>query len=351
MKKKNIIYIVIGVIILLLIAILLIILNQNNTNPEPPKKIIKDNSFYKAGNLTNEELIEDNMIFTNYEEYHKIFEEGELTEDSFLNNNYVLISILFDSCSESSLTPTKHTIKNNKIDVTFSYEGHCGVCAPEKVFYLLEVDKILEEAKVNISYEMVNKPECDPNVTYKPLIYLYPTEEINVSVEVGHPELLTTTYPKYKNGWNMKVMPNGDLIDENNNTYYGLYWEGNNYIDNHFEDGFVVEKKDLISFLEEKLTILGLNERERNEFIIYWLPELEKNNYNLIRFESLETINEQMPLYINPKPDTIIRIFMKFKPIEEKKNIKEQVLETPNRIGFTVVEWGGTNIKEKNLEN
>ena len=32
------------------------------------------------------------------------------------------------------------------------------------------------------------------------------------------------------------------------------------------------------------------------------------------------------------------------KPIEEPINVKEQKLTTPNRDGFVVVEWGGTEI-------
>ena len=52
-----------------------------------------------------------------------------------------------------------------------------------------------------------------------------------------------------------------------------------------------------------------------------------------------------MPLEITPKPDTIIRIVMEFKGLEEPIQIKEQKLITPQRTGFTVVEWGGTEIK------
>ena len=44
--------------------------------------------------------------------------------------------------------------------------------------------------------------------------------------------------------------------------------------------GFVVEGKDTIKFLEEKLKQLGLTDKEADEFIIYWLPKLENNKYN-----------------------------------------------------------------------
>ena len=36
---------------------------------------------------------------------------------------------------------------------------------------------------------------------------------------------------------------------------------------------------------------------------------------------------------------------MEYKPLDEKINVKEQVLEKVERNGFTVVEWGGSDIK------
>ena len=51
-----------------------------------------------------------------------------------------------------------------------------------------------------------------------------------------------------------------------------------------------------------------------------------------------------MPLYIDPEPDTIIRVLMEFKPLNKKTKINEQKLVTPKRNGFTVVEWGGAQI-------
>jgi len=97
--------------------------------------------------------------------------------------------------------------------------------------------------------------------------------------------------------------------------------------------------------LDLKLKILGLNDRESQEFIIYWLPKLSKNKYNLIRFASLDEINKMMPLEIDPKPDSLIRVLMEYKPINKNINIKEEKLVSPVRHGFTAVEWGGTLVK------
>jgi hypothetical protein len=178
----------------------------------------------------------------------------------------------------------------------------------------------------------------------KPLIYLYPNAEIEVSVKLGNSHKISHSYPKYENEWVVRAKPNGDLT-YNNRTYYGLYWEGKNAPTFDTTKGFVVKGSDTITFLEEKLAILGLTEREANEFIIYWLPKLENNPYNFIAFASMEMQNEYMPLEINPKPNTLIRVMMVYKKLDNPIEVREQVLApTPIRNGFTVVEWGGTEI-------
>ena len=177
----------------------------------------------------------------------------------------------------------------------------------------------------------------------KPIIYLYPEQETEIEVKLGNPEKISCSYPKYDNSWKVKASPNGDLIDLKTGTnLYALYWEGKEYEKTEVKEGFVVKGENTAQFLEEKLEILGLNDKERNEFIIYWLPKLEKNKYNLIRFQTQEEIEEYMPLKITPKPDTVIRVMMEYKGLEKPIEIQEQKLQTPKRTGYVAVEWGGT---------
>ncbi len=180
----------------------------------------------------------------------------------------------------------------------------------------------------------------------KPVIYLYPEEEMQISVKLGNPDKITSSYPLYENGWNVLAKPNGDLKDiETGRELYSLYWEGKQSYPTNLDTGFVVKRDNVIPFLEEKLEVLGLNEREAEEFIIYWLPKLQENKYNFINFASLEDINKNMPLEVSPKPESMIRIMMQFKGLNKKIKVKEQKLVTPERKGFTLVEWGGTQIK------
>lgn len=190
-------------------------------------------------------------------------------------------------------------------------------------------------------YKMQKIQPCE-----KPIIYLYPTEDTEISVKLLKDENLTCSYPKYKDEWKVLAQSNGNLKDlATDRQLYSLYYESKNNIEFNIEkEGFVVKGEDTIAFLEEKLAILGLTEREAEEFIVYWLPRLEANKYNYIRFATLDEINENMPLEINPNPDTIIRVLMTFKGLESPIDVQEQQLETPNRTGFVAVEWGGTEI-------
>ena len=183
------------------------------------------------------------------------------------------------------------------------------------------------------------------SASWKPIIYIYPKEDIDVSIKVSNEELFTVTYPKYNDGWKVKALTDGTLIDKNGKSYYALYWEGiNKNISKVKEDGFVVKGEDCAAFLEEKLEILGLNYKEQNEFIMFWLPKLEKNKYNYIRFQTDDEINDNMELYIDPKPDTLIRVRMDYKALDKKIKVKEQKLTRVERKGYTIVEWGGTEI-------
>ena len=197
--------------------------------------------------------------------------------------------------------------------------------------------------------EKGNITSCsDDDVDYKPIIYLYPKEKMDISVKLGYKEKLFVTYPEYNDGWEVTAYPDGTLVEKNTNRkLYSLFWEGiNTETKGVKEEGFIVRGSEVSKFLEEKLIILGLNDKEKEEFIIFWLPKLVNNEYNYIRFETKEEQDKNMPLLINPKPDTIIRINMETKPLDKKIEVKEQKLIKKERNGYAVVEWGGTILRK-----
>ena len=179
----------------------------------------------------------------------------------------------------------------------------------------------------------------------KPVIYLYPEEETQVSVKLDCKGELTFTYPDYRDGWQVTALPDGTLYDNRDGREYSyLFWEGVSPGEYDFSHGFVVKGEDTRKFLQEKLAFLGLTPREYNEFIVYWLPQMQNNPYNLIAFQK-EAYTELAKLEITPRPDSLLRVFMAYQPLEEPVEIEPQQLESFVREGFAVVEWGGSLVE------
>lgn len=191
---------------------------------------------------------------------------------------------------------------------------------------------------------------CNPyanDVDYKPVIYLYPTEETEVHVTLDYAGELTVTYPDYgEDGWHVTASPDGTLTDTDGRSYSYLFWEGVSDTEYDFSGAYCVAGKDTAAFLEAYLPALGLTPREYNEFIVFWLPKMQENPYNLIAFQTT-AYTDAAKLNITPTPDTVIRVFMAYKPLDKAVSAPDwrQTLPTsPVREGFTVVEWGGCEV-------
>ena len=186
--------------------------------------------------------------------------------------------------------------------------------------------------------------EPEPGAAYKPVIYLYPETVMEVSVKLDLVGELTCTYPAYNEGWKVEANPSGLLKDENGMEYNYLYWEGILDASYDFSQGFCIKGEDTAIFLEEALEQLGLNRKEANEFIVYWLPLMQDNPYNVISFQT-GVYCEAAELLVNPAPDTLIRVFMTYKVSNEYVEIEAQELSSPERTGFVAVEWGGAKVR------
>ncbi|MFZ5365036.1 MAG: hypothetical protein ACOZBH_02445 [Patescibacteria group bacterium] len=176
----------------------------------------------------------------------------------------------------------------------------------------------------------------------KPVIYLYPEKEMDVTVKVNPNGGFSVTEPAYNGGWLVKATPEGNLFNYADKKYYPyLFWEGKGMFYQRPQQGFVVAKKDVEKFLWDKLALLGLNENESAEFIEFWLPRMQNRNYYFITFVPQSQFDRLAPLSVSPKPDTVIRVFMDYEGLDHPVKVAAQKIATPERNGFTVVEWGG----------
>ena len=124
-------------------------------------------------------------------------------------------------------------------------------------------------------------------VAAKPVIYLYPEKAEEISVWLDYDGELTCTYPAYEDGWHVIARPDGTLQNLRDGQEYSyLFWEGTGDARYDMNSGFVVKGEDTAGFLQEKLSELGLTPSEYNEFIVYWLPKMQGNPWNLITFQT-----------------------------------------------------------------
>ncbi|HOV14794.1 MAG TPA: hypothetical protein PK771_10950 [Spirochaetota bacterium] len=180
----------------------------------------------------------------------------------------------------------------------------------------------------------------------KPVIYLYPEKEMQVSVKVFPKNGFSETIPPYNKGWEVIATPSGTITNKPDGQKYPyLFWESKDYTGTDLKTGFVVKTSELKTFFQEKLTYLGMNENELSDFLEFWLPIMKKGEYYFVSFYDKKTLDKEAPLEINPKPDTVIRIFFDSKPLDKPIQVVEQKLTQVKRKGFTVVEWGGMRYK------
>ena len=124
------------------------------------------------------------------------------------------------------------------------------------------------------------EPSKEQDNDKKPVLYLYPSRTMRLSVSLDYEGTLTYTYPTPQaraDGavtWRMTASPDGDLTDASGRHYPSLFWEGEGPTTFAQNEGFIVDADAATGFLEEKLSILGLSEREAAEFITFWGPRV-----------------------------------------------------------------------------
>ena len=201
---------------------------------------------------------------------------------------------------------------------------------------------------VRVSYKEKDPFSYPPVAPKKPVIYLYPEEKTDVTVDLDFDGTLTYTYPYTQDGhWEVTADTDGTLINKADGLEYSyIFWEGatDKFIAD-FSKGFCVKGEDTTKFLQTILPQMGLTPKEYNEFIVYWAPLMQENPYNLISFQT-DNYEANAPLTINPAPDCMLRVYMAYKPLTSPVDIEPQTFEPFVRKGFTVVEWGGCVINK-----
>lgn len=187
----------------------------------------------------------------------------------------------------------------------------------------------------------------------KPAIYLYPRSRSLVNVKVYPKGELTYTDPVYDpvKGWTVWAEPNGALYQVSGIKYQGekqydyLYYESKLF-DSEIrkpQEGWVVKNGsgEMKELFDRVLPQLGLNEKEKADFEEYWLSKLPESPYYFVGLVDKAQRDYLETLDVTPVPETSIRFSLFFEQLDEFKIVKEPVIVTPKREGFTLVDWGG----------
>lgn len=190
---------------------------------------------------------------------------------------------------------------------------------------------------------------CEFRCIAKPVIYLYPEKPtyIDVKLEIpnGRVAVSDPLYPE-ETGWqNVLAYPNGELIYKGK-KYRDLFYETEVRFEYEINRGVYLAKNSVYQEVERYLTLLGLNDFEKSEYLEYWMPEVEKIEKDFVLFSVL-TPNEKHAVdrvYIDPVPDTEIMFLTHFKGVDIPYPVEKQDFPAAakERKGFTVVEWGGS---------
>lgn len=181
----------------------------------------------------------------------------------------------------------------------------------------------------------------------KPVVYLYPVEDTVVDVSLRYSGEVTMVYPAftYDSGWTLKANRQGTII-VSGNTYRYLFWEGTKDIQYDFTESNCVSQQDLLWFLEGALEAYGLTSAEKQDFITYWYPQMQDYAYTMISFQQ----DWESGITVSLTPDTHIKVFMAWYPLGGyEMPISSQLFPKTlvERDGFTIVEWGGSEVKRR----
>ena len=188
----------------------------------------------------------------------------------------------------------------------------------------------------------------------KPVLYLYPTTTMDLLVSLEYEGTLTYTYPTPQaraDGsvtWHVTAAPDGDLTNAAGRHYPSLFWEGEEPATLVQNEGFVVEADAATGFLEDKLSLLGLSDREAAEFITFWGPRIAERGRALVTFATDEYARRAVYRFTDTSsgaeivPETFIRVYVVIGEVPQTPLPEQELAPATARTGFTAVECGGT---------
>ena len=240
-----------------------------------------------------------------------------------------------------------------------------------KVFTADDIDSIMPVFRVRLFvddyYLLYTTPEyisAPLAEMCKPVIYVYddPSKAKSVTVKMPLGGTFTKIIPDFNTNhdtWIFSANKTGQIVSPGNTeTFAYLYYSADIPGYEFNTRGWQVWWRDVENFFEEKLTKVGLNKKEKEDFIEYWKNEFEDNTLYFISFKFNKEIEKYIQLSFSENPKTLLRVIMEAYPLDQQlrkanyawpevgSRFDRDLLTSFERTGeFDVVEWWWTIYK------
>lgn len=236
--------------------------------------------------------------------------------------------IQFVNCSENA---TDYLWKFNDGETSTEKE-------PTHIFEISPPFQITLIAYNETSTDTINQILYADIHTYKPNIYIYPTHDIELCLQLSFPlgGHITVSDPQYDNGWCFHVDTSGKIDDQ----YNYLFYESIHPNLFQYKSGWCIEQTDLKSFFERNMSDYNFSGSEIKDFTDYWIPRLKEYNYYCIYPQTNTIIDQVIQFNFSIQPDRIGRLFYGVIGENEQKILTTPTITPFERNGFFITEWG-----------
>jgi len=186
--------------------------------------------------------------------------------------------------------------------------------------------------------DSISKRIHDDITVFKPNIYIYPLYQSSLCVNISFPMggKIIESIPKYGDGWCVNV----DTAGKIDNQYNYLFYESKQPNIFQYNKGWCVAQADLKVFFERNMALYNFSSSEIKDYIDYWIPLLNGNNYYRIYPQTNEIVDQTIRLDFSIQPNHIYRLFYGVIGADEYSKIEAPYIEPFKRIGYYIVEWG-----------
>jgi len=175
---------------------------------------------------------------------------------------------------------------------------------------------------------------------FKPNIYIYSENDIDVHVKLEPYNYITESIPAYdkENGWNAHVI-RGSINGKNDYLFYEAIIPDEGL---QREEGFSIHGKTLTEDMDNMLDMYGFNKKEKDDFLEYWAKKLADGRDYVFYPQYEDILKNIMPITIEPMPDSVFRVWYLIEELKEGTVLSPiSKVDQIDRSDYTVVEWGG----------